>query len=193
MLSYEALLRVSEALSLKCNDISFPGDIRLQGYGPLTAGVTVIDSKTSRSSGRYQFVKITDPKVIQFLKVYRSTHELNAKFVNQLTYTRYERSLKQAARALGVSNHHFTSHSARIGKATHEYISGRSVEQLAVDGRWKSLNSLRYYINNGRARLANLNIEQANQNCITGKAEKLMSAIQLSLSDATGFYGNQIA
>lgn len=183
LISYDALLRLSEGLSLMWDNILFPGDLRLQGYGALTAGVTILDSKTSRSAGRFQFVKIEDKNVIQFLKVYRSMNRVTTHFVNELTYSRYERSLKQAARRLGVSNQHFSSHSARIGNTTQEYIRGKPVEQLAVDGRWKSLNSLRYYINNGRARLANLNIQQTHQRVITSQAEKLISAINLSISN----------
>lgn len=52
------------------------------------------------------------------------------------------------------------THSARIGSALHSFCCHDSPEDIALRVRWKSLNSLQYYLTNGRAWIMKL---QANE------------------------------
>ena len=149
--TYCGCLRVSEALALRLEDIALPGDVRLASYGPRTAGLNVRDAKTSRYTGRLQFVKLDDIDAVTLLGLWKASAQRSSGPLIQLSYQQYSTQLKGALSSLGLKDAPFTSHSARIGKATQDYVSGIPIDQIAVNGRWKSLNSLRYYVTNGRA------------------------------------------
>ena len=63
-----------------------------------------------------------------------------------ISYQAYSAQLKIYHAALGLGHVHFSSYSARIRKFTEDYIKGLPVDQIALNGRWKSLNSLLYYV-----------------------------------------------
>ena len=176
--SFSACLRVSEALSLRMQDIALPGDMRIASHGSHVAGINVRDAKTARYSGTLQFVKIDDVDAIKFLQAWKaSTSQSNGALVC-LSYHTYAADLNNALAAFGLHNAPFTSHSARIGKATQDYVAGVPVDQIAVNGRWKSLNSLRYYVTNGRAWLLDTNISPNTQHRLNDAARHMKQLIQ---------------
>lgn len=176
--SFSGLLRASEALKLKWTDVAFPGDSSIQAYGPLVAGINIWDAKTSRYSGHLQFVKIKENETIQFLYVLKHFNHSDEAISPNLNMSTYDRHIKQIASVFGLHNQQFSTHSARIGKATEEYIKGTAVNQIAIDGRWQSLNSLRYYVTNGRSKLCLMNMSSQNQMRVKERALQLQSLLQ---------------
>ena len=57
-----------------------------------------------------------------------------------------------------MDNIPYVPHSFRHGGATHAYLSGSTVEQIKIRGRWKSLDSLNTYIQTARALFIDLDI-----------------------------------
>ena len=151
LLCFGALLRIGEALKLTWENVALPGDVRQFGFPPATAGVNIVDAKTSKRTSKFQFVLIYDPDAILFLQKYHAAVPSHSrKVLPSLTYASYASAYRKATAFFGTSKSTDTSHSCRIRKALDSYISGRSVEQIAVAGRWKLLPSLRYYLENGR-------------------------------------------
>ena len=164
LLTFSACLRVSDPLALKMQDIALPGDVCLAAYEALVAGLNIRDVKTARYTGRLQFVKLEDLHTIKLLQAWKSALKRDTGPLVTLTYQSCTTDLKAAFASIALHNVSFTPNSARIGKATHDFISGVTVSQVAVNGRWKSLNFLRYYVTNGRAWLLDTNISREAQN-----------------------------
>ena len=73
-----------------------------------------------------------------------------------------------------------------MGKATQDYVPGIPVDQIAVNGRWKPLNSLRYYVTNGRTWLLDTAIPRYAQQRILeaeNNMRTLMGALPTISSD----------
>ena len=177
-------LRVSEALAFCINDIALPEDVRLASYGPRLAGLNIRDAKTARYTVSLQFVKIDDTDAIQFLQACISSSKQITGPLVRLTCRTYATDLKEAVAAFGLQNALFTSHFARIGKATQDYVAGIPVDQIAVNGRWKSLNSLQYYVTNGCAWLLDTKIPPATQQRLADAARQMQHLIQRAPSPA---------
>ena len=58
LIFFSACLPVSEALKLIWQRVALPGDLRLAAYPSGTAGINIHDPKTSRYTGKLQFVKV---------------------------------------------------------------------------------------------------------------------------------------
>ena len=176
MITYVACLRVSEALNVSWSDVPFPGDVRLRSHGPQVAGLNIADAKTTRKTGRLQFVALPDQLCIKLLRIYQVELSTDGKIVN-LSYSKYLRDLKDAATSFGLYNSRCTTHSSRIGKATDDYIKGLNVDQIAINGRWKSLNSLRYYLDNGKSWLLNISINERQQQQISAASSSMKTLV----------------
>ena len=151
LLCYGACLRVGEALKLKWEHVALPGDPRLSAFPPGTAGVNILDAKTSKRTGRLQFVPIQDDIVIQFLRKIHDNPSPDEALAPHIDYQSYSKYLKEATSYFQISNVAIRSHSARIGRALDEYVNGARVDQIAILGRWASLSTLRLYLDNGKA------------------------------------------
>ena len=134
LICFAGMLRVSEALNLRWNDVAFPGDIRLSSFGRRVAGVNIRDSKTWRTSGKLQFVCIYDLQIIQFLRIYKKKTFHSPKFAGKLTYSFYLKDLKRVANKFGFRDTRISAHSTRIGKATEEWCNRVPVEEIAIKG-----------------------------------------------------------
>ena len=177
LICYGGFLRVNEALKLSWHNIALPGDARLASFPPHTAGVNIKDGKTSKKTGRLQFVLINDSTVISFLQYYRDIDPNEACFAKGLSYAAYAAALKDAVSHFCITNIAIRTHSPRIGKALDDFINGKSVEQIAISGRWKALSSLRYYLDNGRAWLLDMDIHPDNQQRLTAYAQQFTSLL----------------
>ena len=62
----------------------------------------------------------------------------------------FRNAMAKARDALSLSTS-FTPHSLRHGHATHDYESGATVQDIAVRGRWRTLDSLLIYVQCGPA------------------------------------------
>eukprot|EP00178_Gracilaria_changii_P016391 TRINITY_DN466_c0_g1_i1.p1 TRINITY_DN466_c0_g1~~TRINITY_DN466_c0_g1_i1.p1 ORF type:complete len:419 (-),score=36.56 TRINITY_DN466_c0_g1_i1:32-1288(-) len=177
LLSFAACLRVSEALKLCWKDIAFPGDIRLSAFGKGIAGVNIADAKTSRKTGRLQFVALKCHEVIVFLQVLKTSFPHQTRISGKLSYPTYLKAIKTIAKTYSFKHSKITTHSARIGKALEDYVRGTPVQQIAIDGRWKSLNSLRYYLDNGKAWLLNMGVNSVSQTQLQADELAFVNAI----------------
>ena len=180
--TFAACLRVSESLLIEIQDIAFAGDARIAGYEHSTAGINIKDAKTARYTGRLQFVKLDDPQTIKIIQAWTKVTNRKTGRMVTLNYQRYTANLETALSSLDLQNSQFTSHSAalaaRIGKATQDYINGFPVDQIAINGRWKSINSLRHYVTNGRSWLLDTHIPAAAQNRISEAASNMQYLIE---------------
>ena len=172
--SFSACLRVSEALNITWRRVALPGDLRLAAYPAGTAGVNIQDAKTSRYTGKLQFVKLADQHGINLLSALKQRYPQNIGRIAPISYQRYTDDLRQSLEHFQLEETPFTTHSARIGKATEDYIRG---EQIAINGRWKSMASLRYYLNNGRAWILNTPITSNQQRTLSLAAAKMKHAL----------------
>ena len=64
--SFSACLRVSEALSLAWQNVALPGDLCLEAFPAGTAVINIHDEKTSRYTGKLQFVKMSYSDGVKF-------------------------------------------------------------------------------------------------------------------------------
>ena len=148
--------------------------LRLETYPAGTAGINIRDAKTSRYTGKLQFVKISDTDGVKYLAALHRSHAKTSDYIAPITYQKYAQDLRPSLRSFNLHETPFTSHSARIGKATEDFIKGEPVEKIAINGRWKSINSLRYYVNNGRAWVLNTPLS-SNQQKNIAEAESSLS------------------
>ena len=183
--SFAACLRVSKALKLTWSQVALPGDLRLSSYSPETAGLNIYDSKTSRYTGKLQFVKLSDREGVKFLSGLRCVRSSASMRIVPIKYHQYSNDLRKAITHFQLQDTPFISHSARIGKATEDFIAGETVEQIAINGRWKCINSLRYYLNNGRAWSLNTPISLIQQHKIARASAKMRHTLQQANNSIT--------
>ena len=145
LLAFDGMLRISEVCGLMVEDLASSGDVRLGGFFRGLSG-RLRQTKT----GPNQYFRCVNPEVVRLVgqrMAGRSSGRLFAFSASQLRY-----AFKKACRALGIPMYVF--HSLRHGGATHKFLRGGpegNVENILVDGRWKSTTSARTYIQNGRA------------------------------------------
>ena len=87
--SFSASLRVSEALRLTWQRIALPGDLRLAAYPSGTAGINILDAKTSRYTGKLQFVKVSDRHGIKLLAELKHRSTANTARIAPISYQQY--------------------------------------------------------------------------------------------------------
>ncbi|PXF40450.1 hypothetical protein BWQ96_09826 [Gracilariopsis chorda] len=153
-LSWAGYLRVSEALALRAENVALPGDPRVAAYGNEVAGIAILDAKT----GPLQFVSIKDRNCITLLTCYMKKLSNIRDTLFTIKYSTYAAQLKKVMSFFNVTHLKFTTHSARIGGALHDFMRGTKAEDIALKGRWNSLTSLRHYFTTGRAWLMKMNI-----------------------------------
>ena len=167
--SWAGYLRASEVLSSQWENVALPGDIRLSQFRPNIGGISVLIAKT----GPCQFVSIRDPAVLTLLQFYwKHTEGKGSTF--PISYYRYRKALSAASLYFGLDPSHFTPHSARFGGAFHDLCNGKSAETIAIHSRWASLNSLRYYLTNGRAWLLRLPIASSQQELMSKARDEVI-------------------
>jgi integrase len=146
MFAFSTLLRVGELLKVGWEHLYLPDDLNTFG--------TVYLSATK--AGESQWVPITDLALIRLLR------SLKAELGNPttgpvfpLTYDAFRRLFRSALTLCRLSLEYFRTHSLRRGGATLLLQETRSVEEVMLVGRWRSLSSARLYLRQGEALLAN--------------------------------------
>ena len=84
-------------------------------------------------------------------------------FVIQIGYAKLRLQLRQALQFIGLKNARFVFHSLRHGGATELFQAGWALDNIAHQGRWRSLTTTRRYINTGLALLAEEQIASVQQ------------------------------
>ncbi|KAI0560944.1 DNA breaking-rejoining enzyme [Gracilaria domingensis] len=166
-------MRASEVLALR-NDIALPGNIRIKHLGMRTAGVYIQNSKT----GPHQFTPVHDTRCIALIQSYLEKKVLEtSQDMFDVQYQTCNLLFKKPAAWFGPDPACLTTHSARIGGAFSDYVSGISAETIAVTGRWKSLKSLQRYLTNGRSGLMQMRTSTFSDRLISTYSKTFQSFI----------------
>ena len=137
LLCFAGLLRVSEALALKGNDVHF-ADGKL----------IVVLNETKR--GVHQKVLYSDSRLVRWFSLYDQLvreKSGDAKYC-PISYGVFQRWFRKSARALG-SSMEWSSHSLRRGGATEMQRRHVPLTDIMVAGRWASARSAKEYLRKG--------------------------------------------
>jgi len=156
ILSFHYYLRVGELTRLRRSDIITPSDPRM-GSGHVGMAIRLARTKT----GVNQSVSITNRHVQELILawLHHDSHRTSSSdLVFPFTPSHFRHLLHSTVSALGLSPTPYVPHSLRHGGATHDFMQGRSIEQIMFRGRWKAMEPARRYIQQGRAMLAQQNV-----------------------------------
>lgn len=152
LVGFDCYLRVSELTGLRLKDIVMPSDARM-GRAHTRMAVCLPKTKT----GPNQSVDIQRPDVARLLcswvlSLPRSIGSCGRIF--DFSPQWLGRLIRNSCIELGLGHIPYVPHSLRHGGATTDYLVKGSVEYVHHRGRWKSIESLRTYIQTARALLA---------------------------------------
>ena len=114
-------------------------------------------------TGKEQPVRFTDRAMFLLLKALLATVKDYTEFVIQIGHARLGIQLRQALQYIGLKNARFVFHSLRHGGATELFHTGWALDNIAHQGRWRSLTTTRRYINTGLALLAEEQLARIHQ------------------------------
>lgn len=152
LVGFDCYLRVSELTGLRLRDIVMPHDARM---GRVHTGMAVILPKTK--TGLNQSVNIQRRDVAKLLCSwvrFMPAHTGSLALVFDFSPQWFGRLIRRCCVQLGFGHIPYVPHSLRHGGATADFLSSGDVESVHFRGRWKSIESLRTYIQTGRALLA---------------------------------------
>lgn len=149
VVAFHSLLRVSELCSLEVDDVIFSDHPVIRGKNAMALQLSF--TKT----GRHQFVLVSDPDAMVLL----AAAVVDARNTGRATVfpfspDRFRAYMRAATTALGLQSFGYVPHSLRHGGATYAYLCGVPIEDILVRGRWRSNNSVRTYLQGGRALLS---------------------------------------
>lgn len=148
LLAFHCYLRASEVVALRREDIALPGDLRLAAVGA-ARDIGVLRLRHTKT-GTEQSVTITDKTINTLLRtVYETT--VPGQFIFPFSTQSLRTWFREACHQVGLDHCGFVLHSLRHGGATRDFVSGVSIEDILVRGRWQSNKTSRRYIQSGRA------------------------------------------
>ena len=147
LVAFDCYLRVGELTSIRARDVVMPNDARL---GAVHTGMAVCLSKTK--TGLNQSVALQNPAVAAVLQRWAARCQ-DPTFIFPFSPQYFGRVLRSTCVALGLDDR-YVPHSLRHGGATADFLKTGSVEHVTFRGRWKSLESVRTYVQTARALLA---------------------------------------
>lgn len=155
LVQFDCLLRLSELVALKREDVVFEGDSR---YPRDFKGCLLCLRSTK--TGRDQSVTVEDPHVLALLRAHCDTLQPGDRVFN-FRADNYRRIFKRVAGSLGLSAR-YVPHSCRHGGATRLYQRDPlSIEAIKLRGRWKSVESAKRYIQQGVVLLSTVTVPPA--------------------------------
>lgn len=152
LVAFDCYLRVGELTRIRRRDVVMPNDARM---GRAHSAMAVCLTKTK--TGPNQSVSLYRPEVAQILCTWiralpHTAGDNPLVFAFSPTYLR--RLMLNACIDLGVGHTAYVPHSLRHGGATADFLRTGSVQHVQFRGRWKSLESVRTYVQTARALLA---------------------------------------
>ena len=156
LVGFDCYLRVSELTGLRRKDIVMPNDARM-GRAHTKMAVCLPKTKT----GPNQSVDIQRTEVAELLCAWMLSLPRNIGSrgrVFDFSPQWLARLIRNSCIGLGLGHIPYVPHSLRHGGATTDYLTKGSVEYVHHRGRWKSIESLRTYIQTARALLAAQNV-----------------------------------
>lgn len=149
--AFYGVLRTGELLSLSSHQVEVaPND----ACAVLNLGLT----KTSQRTGAQDSVTIRVLHVCQQLRKWKQSMPLKTPLVTVSDYL-FRKSFDQGLHALGLSTGGFRPYSLRRGGATMYFTKNPSMDWLRLMGRWSSDRTVRVYVNDGLARLAEMHYD----------------------------------
>ena len=155
-LGFHAFLRTGELLRLKISDIS----------ASMQTGVVAI--RASKSGLRFNIdeaVSLTDLGLLRMWHLLRQRARPD-QFIWQGSAHQFRAGFHSALQALSLSHQGFQPYSLRRGGATHYFMRRRTIDEILIRGRWRSLNVGRLYLEDGLANLQQLTFEADAQKLI---------------------------
>lgn len=152
LVGFDCYLRVGELTRIRRRDVVMPSDAR---FGRAHTAMAVCLARTK--TGLNQSVALRCPDVAAILSAWVRSLPGTAGEGNQLIFPFSPDFLRRLMRNACVQLHlrtPYVPHSLRHGGATADFLRTGSVEQVQFRGRWKSMESLRTYVQTARALLA---------------------------------------
>lgn len=152
LVAFHCYLRVGELTRIRVADVVLPDDPRM-GRAHNAMAVCLARTKT----GRNQSVSVDHPDVATILCAWVRALPRTAgrdTLVFAFSADLLRRLMRDACDQLGVGHTAYVPHSLRHGGATADFLQSGSIERVQFRGRWKSMESLRTYVQMARALLA---------------------------------------
>jgi hypothetical protein len=159
LLAFDAYLRISEFTCLAIVDVALPDDSRL---GACTGGHMALRLPLTKT-GRNQYVTVRHPAVITLMSAWLSHRRLQVPAqssanipsarVFPFSAASYRSVFRSTCEVLGLGPIGYSPHSLRHGGATHDFLSGKQLQDILFRGRWAASKSAETYVQSGRALL----------------------------------------
>ena len=148
LMLFHTYMRGSELVKLKVSHVGDIDDPRLPKKFQ-KMGIRIRDSKT----GVNQWVQVEDKFILSVVRdQVDDAHQCGRNLLFDFSTNKLRRYFKKARCLLGITTP-YGLHSHRHGGATHDFMLGKSVERIAIQGRWESSRSTRRYLQQGRSLL----------------------------------------
>jgi integrase len=185
LLAFDCYLRVGELTRLRLRDIVMPHDSRM-GRAHTAMAVCLARSKT----GLNQSVGLARPEVAAVLCAWVRALPRDVQDDNPLVFAfspdLLRRLMRNACVQLGLGHTAYVPHSLRHGGATADFLLSGSIERVQFRGRWKSMESLRTYVQTARALLAAQDVPPALNQLGAQLADSLLPVMTHLLSSVPG-------
>jgi integrase len=152
LLAFDCLLRLSEVLNIRSNDVIEGRDV--DRSLPPNTSIRLPQSKT----GRNQTVAIRDADVVKLVRAVCGSRSKGSRLFS-ISAAAYRTQFKRACKELGLPAT-IVPHSLRHGGATRMYMAGEEVARIKTAGRWKSIFTCEHYIQIGQALIATVHVPQ---------------------------------
>ena len=104
-------------------------------------------------TGKNQWVEVRDAAVRRLMRrLLQVAPAERSALLFPFSAGTFRRHFKAACADLGLAPE-YVPHSLRHGGATHDHLTGVSLEEVLRRGRWASMKSARHYVQSGRALL----------------------------------------
>lgn len=153
LLAFDCYLRVGELTRIRLKDVVMPNDARMGRAHP---DMAVCLGKTK--TGRDQSVSVQNTDVADILCLWVRSLPRSSADPNPLVFPFspdfFRRLLRRTCMQLGLGHIPYVPHSLRHGGATADFLRIGSIEHVQFRGRWKTMESVRTYVQTARALLA---------------------------------------
>jgi integrase len=154
LVAFDCYLRVGELTRIRLRDVVMPHDARM---GDAHTGMAVCLARTK--TGLNQSVALHRPAVAAVLcdwvrRIQSGSRVDDNPLIFPFSADRLRHLMRAACVHFGVGHTAYVPHSLRHGGATADFLLTGSIERVQFRGRWKSMESVRTYVQTARALLA---------------------------------------
>lgn len=142
LLGYIFFLRTMEMVQLSTDDVHLD---------PRTGSIVITLANTKTSRKAHQTLVLQDHTLCQIIG--RLKTELPTGKIWSFQPRGLRLCFTTLLRHMGAAPCNFSVYSIRRGGATHSYVETKSLDFVAVQGRWKDLRTARIYLDDARAAL----------------------------------------